>query len=740
MVSITGKRSGQSSKDLLDVDTWLEALERERTEPEIALIRRACETAQLAHFGQYRLSGEPYFQHVLAVANIVAELQLDSETVAAAFLHDVAEDTSVTIEQVREQFGDTVARLVDGVTKMKLIQAFKALPEKDKKERSQAENLRKMLLAMAEDVRVVLIKLADRTHNMRTLAILPEDKRLRIARETLDIFAPLANRLGIWQLKWELEDLSFRYLDPALYKKIAGMLDERRTDREEYIHRFSELLRAELEKAGIKDAVISGRPKHIFSIWRKMERKQVDYNQIYDVRGLRILVRSVADCYTALGVVHSRWQFISGEFDDYIATPKENNYRSIHTAVIGPEGKTVEVQIRTHQMHEHNELGVAAHWRYKEGGTPDATIDNKINLLRQLLQWKDEISDATEFVEQFRSEVFEERVYVFTPQGKVIDMRRGATPLDFAYHIHTELGHRCRGAKVNGRMVPLTYTLQTGEQVEILTVKAGTPSRDWLNPHLGYVNTPRARAKIQNWFRQLDRGQTIVEGREILERELRRLGATQVNYDRLASELQYNTADDLFVAIAHNDIKQSRYIATVQRLFHVQDKVPVDSQLAEVEKRPSRSTPGEIRIHGIGNLLSHLASCCSPVPGDDIRGYITQGRGISVHRSDCPNILRNASRSPERVIPVEWGTTTQHTYPVEVEIQAFDRHGLLRDISAVLANERIAVTGAHTASDASSNLVRMQFTIEIPDLGVLSRVLAKIAQLPNILEVRRAAH
>ena len=740
MVSITGKRSGQSSKDFLDVDTWLHALERERPEPELVLIRRACDVAQNAHAGQYRLSGEPYFQHVLAVANIVAELQLDSETVAAAVLHDVAEDTPVTIEQIREQFGDSVARLVDGVTKMKLIQAFKALSEKDKQERSQAENLRKMLLAMAEDVRVVLIKLADRTHNMRTLAVLPEDKRLRIARETLDIFAPLANRLGIWQLKWELEDMSFRYLDPDLYKKIAGMLDERRTNREDYIRGFSDLLRAELEKVGIKDAVISGRSKHIFSIWRKMERKQVDYNQIYDVRGVRILVGSVAECYTALGVVHSRWQFIAGEFDDYIATPKENNYRSIHTAVIGPDGKTVEIQIRTHQMHEHNELGVAAHWRYKEGGKRDANIDNKINLLRQLLQWKDEISDAAEFVEQFRSEVFEERVYVFTPQGKVIDMRRGATPLDFAYHIHTELGHRCRGAKVNGRMVPLTYTLQTGEQVEILTVKAGTPSRDWLNPHLGYVNTPRARAKIQNWFRQLDRDQTVVEGREILERELRRLGASQVNYDRLASELQYNAADDLFVAIAHNDIKQSKYIATVQRLFHVQDKVPVDPHPADVGKRPSRVTPGEVRIYGIGNVLSHLASCCSPVPGDDIRGYITQGRGISVHRSDCPNILRNASRSPERVIPVEWGTTTQHTYPVEVEIQAFDRHGLLRDISAVLANERIAVTGAHTASDASNNLVRMQFTVEIPNLSALSRVLAKIAQLPNVLEVHRAAH
>ena len=495
MVGIKNKHSTAINKNRLDIDDWLAGIAHGRSEQEMEVIRSACELAQRAHAKQKRASGAPYVQHSLAVANILSNLHLDHETVAAAILHDVAEDTEISLEEIRERFGENIAALVEGVTKMKMIQLFQGVDEKNKKEREQAENLRRMLLAMAEDIRVVLIKLADRTHNMRTLSYLPPDKQMRIARETLDIYAPLASRLGIWQLKWELEDLSFRYLYPETYQKIVGMLDERRIDREQYIARFIETLNHELKKAGI-DAEISGRPKHMYSIWRKMDRKKVEYQQIYDVRGIRILVNSIRDCYAVLGIVHSMWQYINGEFDDYIATPKENNYQSIHTAVIGPDGKTIEVQIRTHEMHKQNELGVAAHWRYKEKSIQDANFDGKITWLRQLLEWKDEVLDATDFVARLKTDVFEDRVYVFTPQGKVVDLPNGSTPLDFAYHIHTEVGHRCRGGKVNGNIVPLTHQLKSGQQVEILTVKTARPSRDWINPDLGYLKTSRARSKV----------------------------------------------------------------------------------------------------------------------------------------------------------------------------------------------------------------------------------------------------
>ncbi len=738
MVSIKHKQSELTSKDELDLRQWLDSIARQRGAGEMEVIRRACELAQQAHAGQYRASGEPYVQHALAVANILAELQLDHETIAAAILHDVVEDTHYSLDDIQAQFGQGIASLVEGVTKMKLIQAFQTLPERDKKERLQSENLRKMLLAMAEDIRVVLIKLADRTHNMRTLGALPEDKQRRIARETLDIYAPLANRLGIWQIKWELEDLSLRYLNPVLYKRIARMLDERRIDRERYIQNFIQTLQRELGKAGIK-AEISGRPKHIYSIWRKMERKNLDYHQIYDVRGVRILVDSIRDCYTALGVVHSLWQYIAGEFDDYIATPKENDYQSIHTAVIGPQGKTVEVQIRTHEMHQRNELGVAAHWRYKEGSGGDDAFDRKIAWLRQLLEWKDDIADAGDFVDQFKSEVFQDRIYVFTPRGNVVDLPAGSTPLDFAYHIHTEVGHRCRGAKVNGRMVPLTYPLHNGEQVEILTVKNTSPSRDWLNPHLGYLKTSRARSKVLTWFKHQDREKNIQEGRAILERELRRVGISGVSYDKLAEKLRYQGSDELFIAVAHSEIKASRYLKVAQE--QTVPAAPEEEDTLKLKQPAARSSEGSnVSIQGIGNLLTHMARCCKPVPGDDIRGYITQGRGITIHRSDCSNILRYTSQTPERIINVEWGNDAQETYPVDVQITAIDRHGLLRDITGVLANDRINLLAAHTHSDHRRHLAQMELTLEITDIDELSRVLARINQLPNVMEAKRISH
>ncbi|HYA36997.1 MAG TPA: bifunctional (p)ppGpp synthetase/guanosine-3',5'-bis(diphosphate) 3'-pyrophosphohydrolase, partial [Candidatus Methylomirabilis sp.] len=468
----------------VDAERWLASVAAGRPAAEIDLLRRAVATALQAHAGQRRVSGEPYVQHSLAVAQILAGLGLDHETLAAAILHDVVEDTGVALEDLKRDFGARITGLVDGVTKMKVIQEFQSEPSGSRRESAQAESLRKMLLAMAEDVRVVFIKLADRLHNMRTLSAMPEEKQIRIARETMDIFAPLANRLGIWQMKWELEDLAFRYLEPASYRQIAEFLAERREDREDYIARFVERLSEELKKAGIVGEV-TGRPKHIYSIWRKMQKKGKDFERIFDVRAVRVLVDNIRDCYGALGVVHSLWQHVPGEFDDYIATPKENNYRSIHTAVVGPEGKTVEVQIRTREMHDQSELGVAAHWRYKEGARPDKSYDAKIAWLRSLLEWKDEVAEAADFVDRFKSEVFSERVYVFTPKGNIVDLPAGATPLDFAYHIHTDVGHRCRGAKVNGQMVPLTHQLKTGDRVEVLTVKVGGPSRDWLSPHLG---------------------------------------------------------------------------------------------------------------------------------------------------------------------------------------------------------------------------------------------------------------
>jgi len=732
-------RSRQSdSNDLIhDRGLWLKKISLGRSEEEMAVIKQACVLAEQAHAGQTRLSGEPYFQHSLAVADILADLRLDHETLAAALLHDVAEDTDITSEQIREQFGDNIANLVDGVTKMQLIEAFQGGTDKTKKEREQAETLRKMLLAMAEDIRVVLIKLADRTHNMRTLSSLRPDKQQRIARETLDIYAPLANRLGIWQVKWELEDLSLRYLDPELYKKIARMLDERRVDRERYIKEFIKLLDDALQKDGLK-ADIRGRPKHIYSIWRKMEQKHIDYHQLYDVRGVRILVDKISECYTALGIVHSIWQYIPGEFDDYIATPKDNNYRSIHTAIIGPGGKIVEVQIRTHDMHWHNELGVAAHWRYKEGSEANRKFDEKISWLRQLLEWKDDVADASDFVDQLKRDVFEDRIYVFTPKGNVIDLSNGATPLDFAYHIHTEVGHRCRGAKVNGKMIPLTYKLQTGQQVEIITVKNGTPSRDWLNPHLGYLNTSRARAKVQHWFRQLDYDDNVIAGRQILEKELRRVGHSNIRFEALADKLGFRNSDDLFAAIAHNEVKSSRYLAIVQEMINPQ-KEDDEEIIPDKPRQRGRSETGKgIMVQGVGDLMMHMARCCNPLPGDNIAGYITRGQGVSIHREDCPNMLRYGEQAPERTVEVSWGDEqTEQNYPVDIVITAFDRQGLLRDITSILANEKINLIAANTLSDSKGHLARMRLTIEITDLNRLSRVLGKISQLQNVTDVAR---
>ncbi len=699
------------------------------------LIERAYEVAERAHAGQTRASGEPYIVHSLAVALMLADLHLDPATIAAGLLHDVPEDTSVTVDQVREMFGPEVASLVDGVTKLGQIDRLSA-EGRASIEEQRAESLRKMFLAMVHDVRVVLIKLVDRLHNMRTLGALPEEKRRRIAQETLDIFAPLANRLGFWQLKWELEDLSFRYLDPEMYHEIAERIAERRGDRERQIAQIAATLKERLREAGI-EAVVDGRPKHIYSIYRKMQRKGLDFDQIYDVQGVRVIVDTVTDCYASLGVVHSLWTPIPGEFDDYIATPKDNMYQSLHTAVVGPDGKPLEVQIRTHEMHRTAEYGIAAHWRYKEGSKQrDIAFEKKIAWLRSLMEWRQEVASASEFLDSMKTDVFQDRVYVFTPKGEVIDLPAGSTPIDFAYHIHSEIGDRCRGAKVNGRLVSLDYQLRTGDQVEIITAKRGGPSRDWLNPHLGYVKTSRAQQKIRQWFKKQDRAENIAQGRAIVERELKRLGLEDVNLEQLGRALQYDKVDDFFAAVGYGDVSIQNLTT---KALEIEREIAAELPLPPTTpSRPPRVTTSEITVTGVGNLLTSLAKCCNPLPGDEIVGYITRGRGVTIHRRDCPNVLARTDR--ERLIQVDWGTAKRQTYPVKIEVSAYDRGGLLRDIAAVVADEKANMSAVNARTDKRDNMAIFTATLEIEDIDQLSRILTRIYRLPNVLEVRRQTH
>jgi len=713
-----------------DIMSLPRSLRDKVAESELGAVTRAYEFAAAAHEGQLRASGEPFIQHSVAVAEILAELRLDTSTIMAGLLHDVVEDTEVTLDEVAAEFGEEVASLVDGVTKLRHIDELTRLDEGSGAQAdARAESLRKMFLAMVDDVRVVLIKLADRLHNMRTLSAMPEEKRKRIAWETAEIFAPLANRLGIWRMKWELEDLSLRHLEPEVYREIAHRLEERRRDREAEVQQIVAVLRERLKEEGI-EADVSGRAKHIYSIYEKMQRKELDFDHIYDVRGVRIIVDSVQECYAALGVVHSLWRPIPGTFDDFISTPKDNMYQSLHTAVVGPGGKPLEVQIRTWEMHHRAEYGIAAHWRYKEPGTsPDLTFERKIAWLRQLMEWRQDVTDARDFVDSLKTDVFRDRVYTFTPKGDIIDLPTGSTPIDFAYHVHTEIGHRCRGAKVNGQLVSLDYQLKNGDQVEILTAKRGGPSRDWLNPDLGYVRTARARQKIRSWFRRQDREANIALGRELLERELKRLGY-HGSLDEIANLFNYGSVDDLLAAIGYGDLHMQQ-IAT--RLLELEEE-PVEELLEQKPAAP-RSV-SEIRVRGAGRVLTTLARCCNPLPGDDIIGYVTRGRGVTVHRRDCPNVLNSTDR--ERLIEVDWGDSDDgNTYPVSVRIRAWDRGGLLRDIAAIVAEEDINLSAANVVTHKKENMATITATLDIRSMAQLSRVLARLEHLPNVLEARR---
>ena len=693
---------------------------------EIPLIKRAYQTAAEAHDGQLRASGEPFIQHSLATAATLVDLRLDPATIAAGLLHDVPEDTAVTVGKIRKVFGDEIATLVDGVTKLRKI-SWTSLEEE------KAESLRKIFLAMVDDIRVILIRLADRLHNMHTLAALPEDRRTEIARETLDIFAPLAHRLGMWQIKEELEDLALRYLEPDKYREVVELISERRTVRERYVEKVVGTVRRSLSEAGIK-AEVTGRRKHIYSIYQKMQKEGRDFDHIYDVHGARIIVDDVNDCYAALGIVHSVWRPIAGEFDDYIAMPKDNMYQSLHTAVVGPQGRPLEVQIRTWDMHGMAEYGVAAHWRYKEQVERDTVLESKMAWLRQLMEWRKELVDAQEFVDSLKTDLFPEEVYVFTPKGDVIELPRGATPVDFAYHVHTEIGQLCQGAKVNGKIVPLNYQLEDGDQVLILTAKRGGPSRDWLNPHLGYVRTSRAKQKIRQWFRRQRRAENIARGRTLLEKELKRLGIDRESYEDIAKLFRFKKVDDFLVAIGYGDINVHQ-VST--RVLEVEKERGEELEELPPVVAPPTEAPG-VKVTGVGDLLTHLGGCCNPLPGDEIIGYITRGRGVTIHRQDCANVLRVLRDGDrERSIEVDWGGDPGTVYPVVVQVTAYDRKGLLKDIAAVLDTEDVNMTAATINTRRKNQTATIVATLEITGMDQLSRVLARIESLTNVLEARR---
>ena len=659
-------------------------------------------------------------------------LGLDDDACKAAVLHLLTQSQPLQRQVVEKKLNTEIAKLYLRIIAMNVISNFSDAGQSSKQ--LTMENLRRMLLAMVDDVRVVLIKLSHQLILLRYAKKSADEFRSSLAQQTLDIFAPLANRLGVWQLKWELEDFSLRYLKPDIYQGLAKQLAERRADREKFIENFIQTLSSGLSEHGII-AKVYGRPKHIYSIWRKMQRKNLDFEQIYDVRAVRILVDDITDCYSALGVVHTRWPNIASEFDDYIAVPKKNGYRSIHTAVVGEGGKVIEVQIRTHEMHEENEFGIAAHWRYKEG-TSDFGLDNKILWLRQLLEWKEEVTSASEIIDEIKTEVVDERVYVFTPRGEVIDLPLGATPLDFAYSVHTEVGHRCRGARANGRIVPLNYKLETGQQVEVLTVKKGGPSRDWLSYENGYVITHRARSRIQRWFKEEDRDTNIAEGRQILERELHRLGVQEVNYEKLAQSNNFRRVDDLLAAIGFGDIKISQVVSGLAG-----PRQQVRRKKAPKRGRTAKSTGSKdtIQIEGVGNLMTQMAKCCSAVPGDEIIGFITVGRGVTIHRQDCGNILRLNDKARDRLIQVNWGQSGQDLYRTDIFIKAYDRSGLLNDITAVFVNENINVLRVNSQSDLNKHQAIIELTIEIADVNKLSQALNKLSQVNNVIDVQRVS-
>jgi GTP pyrophosphokinase len=666
------------------------------------------------------------------IAAIVQTLELPEKLVAAATIYPLVRDNFVDINSFDNNGLSDISRIVLGLEQLGQF----ALPEDWQPGEAlaikQSEALRKMLLAGVSDVRLVLVRIAEQLYRLRHAKNASREAQKKLAIETREIYAALASRLGVWQFKWELEDLAFRYLDPDTYKSIAKALNEKRGEREQFIDLVTSTLQTELEKQSIQ-AEISGRPKHIYSIWRKMQRKDRGLDSLYDIRAVRLLVDDIKDCYAALGCVHNLWSYLPGEFDDYIANPKDNDYQSLHTAVVGPEGKTVEVQIRSHAMHRQAELGVAAHWRYKEGGGSPAAFDQKIRFLRQILE---PANDSEDLLAQIRDDVFEDRVYAVSPKGDVVELAANATPLDFAYHVHTQVGHRCRGAKVNGRIVPLTYVVQNGDQIEIITGSQPQPSRDWLSPKLGYLASARARAKVRNWYRQQDKDQHLRQGREVLDRELTRLSVRDIATDDIAKQLKHKNTDALCVALGAGDLTSASIATALQNLRGTDLPDTLRPKRSPRRKPKSRDS---VAVSGVGDLMSNFARCCRPVPPEIIVGYITQGRGVSIHRADCGNFLGLNQRYPERMIEVSWGDSESATYPVDLRLRAMDRSGLIRDISSVLADENANVTGMTTHTDDKTMQTVMDISVDIRDLPTLSTAISRLEQIPNVVSVRRRA-
>lgn len=717
----------------LDVEKWLHHLGGKGYFQDLDLIRNSCSLSQLAGMESATETGESCFQQGLAMADILADLEVDQETLAAAIIYESVHYADLSLDIVEEQLGANIARLVKGIEKMNAISNLQAL-SKYPQSKHQIDNIRKMLLAMVDDVRVVLIKLAERLCILRTASPMPEAMRRQIATETMEIYAPLANRLGIGAIKWEMEDLAFRHLYPDEYKAIAKGLKAKRLERDRFVDLIVEVLNQKIKEIGIQHFAVYGRSKHIHSIHRKMKRKNVSLDEIYDATAVRILVETPAQCYEVLGLVHALWHQVVAEFDDYIIKPKPNGYQSLHTAVKGPEDRVFEVQIRTFQMHEQAEMGVAAHWKYKEGGVQQKeSHERKIEWLREVLAWHQEMASKQGVSEAIESEFLEDRVYVFTPDGDVLDLPQGVTPLDFAYHVHSEVGHRCRGAKVNGHIVPLTYTLKTGDKVEVLTGKDLRPSRDWINPHLNYLKTPRAKAKVLHWFKMQDYDENRAQGHEILDKELKSLGIKLEKLNEVSLALNYKSLDDFYASLSRGDIKLGHILSRLTPSETAEQKI---QSIVKPQSKPEVSG-SDLRIEGVGNLLTHMARCCQPVPGDPVVGYITLGRGVSVHRQDCSNIIHAGEKQKQRFLQVSWGSATREHYVVDVLIKAFDRTGLLRDITSLLANEKAHVYSLQTHTDKQENIAYFTLTVEIDGLNSLSRLLSKIGQIPNVLEAKR---
>ena len=679
------------------------------------------------------------------MVEILHQLNMDDATLQAALVFPYCEQHELTEEQMNTEFGEEICQLIVGVRRMDAIKALHSRRVDSKtnavSDEQHIDSIRRMLLAMVEDVRAVVIKMAERIIALQKVKKADEETRVMVARECATVYAPLANRLGIGQLKWELEDLAFRYLHPETYKSIAKQLDGKRRERAEYIESVVNGLQSLLDNEHIK-AEVYGRPKHIYSIWKKMQKKHLTFEQLFDIRAVRIIAERLQDCYAALGTVHANFKHIPKEFDDYIATPKANGYQSIHTVIVGPEGKPVEIQIRTSKMHQDAELGVAAHWKYKEGSAGKSSgYDERINWLRRILQWQEEVAESGDLVEELRSQVFDDRVYVFTPKGDVVDLPQGATPLDFAYYIHSNVGHRCIGAKVNGRIVPFTYQLQSGDQVEIHTGKELNPSRDWMHPGLGYVHSSRARATIHSYFKKQDREKNLGAGKELLERELTRAHLPLKSAADAAERFNQHSVDDLFTAIGAGDVRVMQVINYLLQLQEpVQDEPEISPKVKTRRKAGSKGKSDTVVVQGVGHLMSQLANCCKPVPGEPIMGYITQGRGVSVHKESCEQLQHLLSQHPERQIEVNWSDELNVGFEAALDIFCTDRTGILRDITTVLANENVALLGVNSLSDKSRQTAMISISVEVPDLNTLSKVMARLRQLKGVVDAKRKKH